>query len=446
MSVLNKWMQILFGIAIFTLPFQVHVLAYQTTWGRGFTNPYGSIYFTITEFFLLGAGLLFLASRIKTRKRIKIGDAGFFLLMLSIAFLTTLSLYLSPFEDYTFHLFLFLKISNLILFYTLIVNKVLRANEILKIFIFSMCFQAALAIFQLITQSSLGLGMLGEPYLADNVAHLARFTLNDSSIIRSYGTFSHPNILGGFLVTSLLSTLLFSPKHKNERSILLLIQFLGILATFSRSAIFALTVALVFIYIWYLKEIKNNKIIPISLGSILLIEMFYLAFSRGFDLLNDPAFIERINGYKQAIEIFEINQLGVGYSHFTLFLDQISQTPLMPWEYQPVHNLFLLALSEAGVIGMIGIVLSMSYIFYRIFHNRKIFLTRSQNFKKRILFVTFLSLFLISMLDHYTASLDQGRFLVVLVFAIASSFNANPRQVLPIKRGASLKKILSGRG
>ena len=32
-------------------------------------------------------------------------------------------------------------------------------------------------------------------------------------------------------------------------------------------------------------------------------------------------------------------------------MDEVSKTPLAPWEYQPVHNVFILAFAELGIAG-----------------------------------------------------------------------------------------------
>ena len=326
MSRLNKLTKFFFGLAIFTLPLQINLLVFQAEWGRGFINPYTSIYFSITELLLLIAGILFF---IHAKRPLKTGHKTFFLLLLGLILIASGSLLLSPYSDPTFHILLFIKLLELMLFYLLIVNKVLRPKDILEILIASMVFQALLAIFQVSFQHSLGLSFLGEPNLSTETAHIARLTLGDLTIIRGYGTFSHPNILGGFLVVSLLCSLLFSPHLKHERKIFILIQFLGLFATFSRSALFAFMVAVIIITIWYLHKIKS-KLIPIGLISLFSIELLFLAISRGINIFQDPAFLERLEGYKSAFNMFLAHPFGVGFQHFTLFLDEASSSALMP--------------------------------------------------------------------------------------------------------------------
>lgn len=441
----NKWISIFLALAILTLPFQIKTLVFEAPWGRGFMNPYTSIWLSLSEVFLIISASLFSFQHFTEKKKIKYGDSIFFLLLLVGLGIAAVSIYFSPFGDPAFSFFLLVKLLSLLVFYLLLVNRVLKAHTILELFIISMSFQAVLALIQVLIQGSVGFYFLGEPHLGEQVPHIARFVFGESKIIRGYGTFSHPNILGGFLVVSLLSSLLFSPHLKYERSVLLAIQFLGLLASFSRSAMLALMFALVIISIWYLKEIKKNKIIPIALGVLFFGELSFLAVSRGFNLLQDAAVLERIEGFKLSLSIFQEYPLGVGFNHFTLFMDQVSQSPLLPWEYQPVHNVFLLALSEAGILGLMGMILAAVFIFVRTHHNRKNFLTPNRNFKKRILFVIFVALISIGLFDHYLMTLDQGRWLFIFAFAITSRFSANPRYVLPLKKGDHWKKILAGR-
>ncbi len=65
--------------------------------------------------------------------------------------------------------------------------------------------------------------------------------------------------------------------------------------------------------------------------------------------------------------------LGVGNGNFTLVMDKYSEKPLEWWQYQPVHNIYLLIVSELGVVGLVFFILfSLSItlsIFYAIRNN-----------------------------------------------------------------------------
>ena len=54
----------------------------------------------------------------------------------------------------------------------------------------------------------MGLLWLKESIISPNIPGVAKLIFNGHVYIRSYGLFPHPNILGGFLVFSIISTLL----------------------------------------------------------------------------------------------------------------------------------------------------------------------------------------------------------------------------------------------
>jgi len=421
---------------IVTLPFQWSLLIYQSPWGKGFLNPYTSISISVAEFFLWTSSLFFLCAEWKHRW--KRGDKTLLAIGLLAIATAAASLFLSPSSDPTFHALLFSKAVETVLLYMLIVNGVLKENKLLKCFIGIMSLEALLGIFQVLSQRSLGLGFLGEPHLSETTAHLAKIAWDSFTWIRAYGTFPHPNILGGFLVISILSTFLYVPTKKHERELLLLIQFLGLIATCSRSALLALACSLIFLSLRYLKNIreKSTKIVVLFI-SIFSLELLALFWSRGTFPWNDPAIISRWTGYKEALKLFWQYPWGVGWNHYTLYLDQFTPTPLMPWDYQPVHNIYLLILSETGLLGFLFALTAIGLFFKKMHMLHKKLSTPALKFRQRIFFLMGLSILLISAFDHYWITLEQGRLLLVLVWAIFSSFLADPLHVFPVRKGVS---------
>ncbi len=87
--------------------------------------------------------------------------------------------------------------------------------QIIKIIIYSGFIQAIIAIIQFISQQSLGFFWLFESQIAPDIDGVAKIVFNGEKFIRSYGLFPHPNILGGFLVISIIFTLLLIYTLKN---------------------------------------------------------------------------------------------------------------------------------------------------------------------------------------------------------------------------------------
>jgi hypothetical protein len=100
-----------------------------------------------------------------------------------------------------------------------------------------------------------------------------------------------------------------------------------------------------------------------------------------------------------------LHPLGVGFNRYTLFLEEILGTAIKPWEYQPVHNIFLLIGAEMGTVALIIITILLAIFIKKTFHQKQIF----------ILLIAIISL---GLFDHYLLSLNQGNYLIVLVFTI----------------------------
>jgi O-antigen ligase len=99
--------------------------------------------------------------------------------------------------------------------------------------------------------------------------------------------------------------------------------------------------------------------------------------------------------------------LGVGvnnfYNNINLFKDNV-------FLIQPVHNIFLLILSETGIIGLVGFLFILLKSFLSIL--------KKQN--KYLLF-SLLAIIFLGMFDHYFLTLQQGQ--LMLAFIIGASFS-----------------------
>ncbi len=411
-------------------------------WGRGFTNPYLSVFITATDIFLLFSGLLFFLNLKGNKTKLHGGNTFyFFIVLLCLALIIIPSLF-SANNEIVFDFFITVKSFELLLFYLLIVNKILSTQEILRIFIYSMTAQALLALSQLLFQSDLGLQLLGEPQISSENPHLARFSFLSMDILRAYGTFPHPNILGGFLCMSTLSTFLIKSKFKHEWTFLFAIQLLGLFATFSRSAILALSFALILLGIWYFEKLKEKKnLVLMSLIALFTIELSTLLFMRGLLFFKDKAFLERLEGYQISLELFLSNPWGLGFSQYTLMMDKGTNVALMPWEYQPVHNAFLLALVEMGTQGFLLGLFIIIFCLDNLFKRRNDFLSHAKQLRRQVFFAIILAFLILGFFDHYLLSLEQGRLLILLFFSLASLFAYEGLPIYRIRTATGLHKI-----
>lgn len=338
-------------------------------------------------------------------------QCGFFLISALL-----LSLILSPHADLTLKALLAAKCTGFFLLYILINNEVLKKNTIIKIFIGIMTGEALLALFQFCTQSSLGIPVLGEPIFSGNTPQLAKIAWENFIWIRPYGTFAHPNVLGGFLVISTLVTIFYKnkPSHHYVKILFLSIQLFGLFTSFSRSAILAFGISMLILLFLHKKPRKKITIVG-SLISAALVSFIFL--SRGIPPWKDPSLLSRLTGYQESLILFWSEPMGVGWKHYTLFLDQIAGRALNFWEYQPVHNAYLLILAETGFLGFVMSMAAIFIVFKKLYRLKSIY------------FLIPLSIFIISFFDHYWLSSQQAFWLLIILWGVFANFLSNPSKI-----------------
>ena len=97
-------------------------------------------------------------------------------------------------------------------------NKKILINSLL-ILVFAGFLQSLVAIYQFIVQHSIFTSpvlakITGEAVLGPQVPGVAKILVDGEKIVRAYGTFPHPNILGSFLIFTTLITIYIYSEHK----------------------------------------------------------------------------------------------------------------------------------------------------------------------------------------------------------------------------------------
>lgn len=291
--------------------------------------------------------------------------------------------------------------------------------------------QSIVAIIQYTTQKSLGLKILGESIIGRDLPGVAKIVVDGEKVIRSYGTFGHPNILGGFLVFSLsISLLLYVLKEKKTLHVfylmfigfasimffdhytvtnqqgqilwwlllgmlfailvgyrisdkkitdeyhmsnrlsyfIVIIQAIALLVTFSRTAWLAFGVVIIGVTILFFKKIikkSRYKILGVLLIGVIvsfIFSPFKTRMSDSFDITNQ-AIRDRILGIQTAFTIIKKHPLmGIGNKNYVINIDTYETRQLNYWQYQPVHNSYLLVWSELGLIGLILFIIFTVFI------------------------------------------------------------------------------------
>lgn len=262
------------------------------------------------------------------------------------------------------------------------------ASNKAKIFlplIIGVLFESGLAILQFLKGGTLGLWILGERSFSITTPGIAKFDFYGLQFLRPYGTFSHPNVLAGYMLIMML--LLRSKK--------IAIGFLTIFLTMSRVTILTGFVLGILILS------KKWKLILV----VVLILLSPILFTRFSSLLSydNLTLLRREELTVTSWNLFLKNPIfGVGLNNFISSQQDLVAGPSR--FLQPVHNIFLLALSETGIIGFLGFII----LFFPIFKlNPKPY---------TLIPIIFLGLF-----DHYFLTLPQGYRLLFLIWGLSLS-------------------------
>lgn len=357
----------------------------------------------------------------------------------------------------------------------------------LFILILSAYFQGLLAVYQFIYQHSLFKSPLlhkltGETVLSPVSPGIAKIVINGQKMIRSYGVFPHPNLLGGFFVLTFFVSLYLYIQHKDDKLsskmvylkitdastrkylislfwlLIFAVQLLGLFFSFSRSAWIGFLIAGIFFIVFYLKSIKivsretikdfflNNSgrwlktykelLLAFSFMFVFAVININLVLNRTVqnvslakyeqnlvlpenDTFNDRIFFDNVS--RETILKNPVIGSGPGTSIFQVqdYLNKIGQKNIAYWQYQPAHNIYLLAVSETGFIGL---VLFLYVIIKILAFSIEGIVSRETILENKMLKISLLSVMIsflfIGMFDHYFLTMQQGQLMFWIVLGM----------------------------
>lgn len=419
-----KLSRFFFYAFVFLLPFQINVIVYASPlYTSGNFNPYTSHFIFLADIVFLLALIFWGAAYFKNeyKEKITYGNPVIFILFFIFLLFSEISVLFA--EDMWLAFNIFIRFIEAALVYFFVINKVVKLDVIINVFIASVSVQAFIAIFQYLKQGSIGLHFLGEPHISPQNYGIAKINIDQKVLIRPYGTFAHPNILAGYLLTGILLTFQRIRIKEYIGYPLIFLQAAAFILAFSRGAFLALLIAFL-VYI----SVKESRI---SFKYILLILSLFIFFAVLFNfeqtiisrlLFTDiQSFTERVQYFNISKQIFYTYPFGTGLGNFTILMPDFAAFKLDPWLYQPVHNIYMLLLNEIGIFGVISFLglFLMSGVF--IFSSMK----KTQSGKKElgaVLLSLLAAVFVLGLFDHYLVSLHQGLMLLFLVFAISGKY------------------------
>jgi len=277
---------------------------------------------------------------------------------------------------------------------------------VLWVSIASVLIQGVLGAMQFLGGASLGLSMLGESQVVNGMQGSSFVTLNSEVFLRAYGTFPHPNVLGGYLVMNVLLGIFLFSKSKgfNKKLSILLVVLSGIFVTLSFSRI-AILLVLGIVLVTLVYKLVKGKVF--SFTPLLLVERFTnLIYG------NDTSWADRVNLMKSSLSVMKNNlMVGTGLGNFTKGMENMIPTTVNGvLLIQPVHNVVLLMIAELGIVGSLLYVLLLGKIL--------ISNVSKMNWFKWLVII---SLIIIGCFDHYLFSLPQGMVIGGILLVLLAS-------------------------
>lgn len=269
--------------------------------------------------------------------------------------------------------------------------------------------QSLVIILQFLSQHSLNLWFLGERSFDASTVSIANINLFGVHLLRSYGTFPHPNVAAAYLVLNLIFLRFLSPAKSLLSPKLPLITLgltvISLALTFSRAglAVFAL---------YLLFSAKNLRMLIFQLTAVLAGLIIILSQLLSSQL---PSIAERLILTEASLDIAAKHPLfGVGNTNFLLHLANLNLTSLAQTRLiQPVHNVPLLIMAENGVLGFILFAVFLLFVSQKVYDKTRLLL--------------FLSILIFTLFDHFLWTLYQGQLLFWLTLAFASASAVRPR-------------------
>ncbi len=388
-----KVAKLLFYGAIFLLPFQISTIIFQPDiYLSGQANQFNNATLYLTDILVILSAIFFFPK--KSKKELSIGDKRITIVLATIAVII-LALNFSN-DIFPMHWMLF-RILIFAIIYLLLINKIATQDSLTKVLILAGTFQSIIAIMQFGEQKSIGLSFLGEPNL--EASNIAKIDVNDSKIIRSYGTMPHPNILAGFLTISVILGMKFKKWMP-----LIGLCIVGIILTFSRSAMVAIAICMLLFTIANIRQLKKYYIYALIGVIAVSIAVFFTYPSLKSHIFSTYEINERLESIPIAISMIEGNLLGVGWQNSSNLMQQYTEEKIKPWDYQPIHNIYLLITAELGIF---GIALVLFLIFYSITSG-----------KDPTIKYALIALCIIGLFDHYLYTLYQGQVIAIIIISI----------------------------
>ncbi len=211
--------------------------------------------------------------------------------------------------------------------------------------------------------------------------------------IPAYGTFRHPNVLGGFLAIILIWFFCLV-RFSKYFYIPLALGVIALFFTLSFTAWLAFILGLLFIHI------KRYQAVVLTMVVCMFLFVFPL-----FPGHESASLLRRSSLLKTSFDSISDNILfGVGFNNGML---SSKEARFM----QPVHNVFVLLLQESGIVALLLFIVFLIQLLKR-------------KDSDKIMFISLLQMLILFSFDHYFYTIHQTQLLFLLTSGIVYSYNS----------------------
>jgi hypothetical protein len=426
-----KLHKLLFYILLFSVPLQTRILLNaDESYVSWYFDYHLAMFLYATDLLYIGimaSWLIFDRSRLS-----KIADSKLYSIILGFLILILVTLFhVKRIDLGVYSTFKWIEVLSLILYIRSEINRIADFKVVLGILFVSGILQAILGWFQFHVQHMIGLKFLGEYIATSGTAGLSTIDTVGGKVIRAYGTFPHPNVLGAYLVASLTAALYIvssaftkvsADKHgtkwiKGLSVIGTSMLMFGLFTTFSRNAWLAAAIILVSFGIYYLAKKQYTALVTVALITIVSCATIFSLYRTNLQARissdNTVSVGDRYFFNQMGVDMIKkFPSLGVGAGNYVVAQQDLFV--LEPWQYQPPHNIFIFVGAELGILGL-GLFIM---ILYEIFQHVRGFMFEILPFTLILLGLIFL---LMGQFDHYFATIQQGRLTFAIVLGLISA-------------------------
>lgn len=250
------------------------------------------------------------------------------------------------------------------LYFVLLLDRRVNLSHVMMGFVAGLVVPSIFGIIQVFTggfpaSTVLGMSARDATELGESV-----WMMGGERWLRAYGSFSHPNVFGGYLAVGIVTAgyLAMEAVKKERKTAFIVAGILFVVTLFltqSQSAWIGLFLAaLVALIAYKVKPVDRARklVIPVAfliIGGVFSVMLFGGSLLPALERVSSEERIEQYQEYPAVIK--DHWMLGVGAGAYSAALEEENEGKSW-WSYQPIHNVPLLILAEIGVLGLLAVL------------------------------------------------------------------------------------------